>query len=160
MPLIALGLRRAIAIKLMPKAFKAGSSVAAFRQQLRAKGLSYRWSTMLGDWRSANEIEAKKDAMKYVRKDRLPSTQIMIERPWKYDKEYVYKVQTWSRIHPDEPLEERFGTIQSDKPLTPTQVEEEAVLKWPDWEKCKPGKLERVQAVAFFHIVPKTAEVE
>jgi len=160
MPFIAFGLRRAIVWKLMPKAFKSGMTQGRFYNLMKGKGLGYAKSQLLHDWRTRFDIEIKKDALKYVRKDRLPSVQHMIEKPWNYDKEYIYKVQTWSRIHPDMPLEERFGTIQSDIPLTPAQVEEEAVIKWPSWEECKPGKLERVQAVAFFHIVPKTAEEE
>jgi len=157
MPLIALGLRRAIAMKLMPKAFKAGQSVSSFRQVLRAKDLQYRWSTVLSDWRTVNEIEAKKDVMKYIRKDRLPSPRLMIEEPWKYSKEYVYKADTWSRTRPDEPFEERTVTLLSDKPLTSREIEEQITAKWAGW-KYKPERLERVQATTVFRMVEPSVE--
>ncbi len=157
MPFIAFGLRRAIVAKLMPKAFKSGITGGRFYNLMKTKGLGYNKSQFLGDWRTKFDIESKKDALKYVRKDRLPSPLHMAEVPWKYDKEYVYKVQTWSRIHPDFPLVEKVGTIQSDKPLTPAEVEEETALKWPEWEEaCKQGKFERAQVIAGYHIVPKT----
>jgi len=157
MPIIALGLRRAIAIKLIPKAFKGGMSASSFINQLRLKGLTYRRTTMLSDWRTANNIEAKKDVLKYIRKDRLPSPRLMVEEPWKYSKEYVYKADTWSRIHPHEPLEERTVTLLSDKPLTSREIEEQIETKWAGW-KYKPEKLERVQATTVYHMVEPSVE--
>lgn len=160
MPLIALGLRRAIAIKMMPKAFKAGMSVSSFRQVLRAKGLQYRWTDILGDWRTTNQIEAKKDALKFIRKDRLPSPRFMADVTWAYDEEYIYKANTWSRIHPDDPLTERMVTIQSNTPLTPRQVEEQIAKKWAEWERYFPEKVERIQPVSAYHRVPSPLEAE
>jgi len=157
MPLLALGLRRAVAMKLMPKAFKSGMSASSFSQLLRFKDLQYRRTTMLSDWRTVNEIEAKKDVMKYIRKDRLPSPRLMIEEPWKYSKEYVYKADTWSRTRPDEPFEERTVTLLSDKPLTSREIEEQIETKWAGW-KYKPEKLERVQATTVFRMVKPSVE--
>ena len=157
MPVIALGLRRAIAIKLMPKAFKAGQTASSFRQVLRGKGLSYRWTDILKDWRTTNQIEAKKDVLKYIRKDRLPSPRLMIEEPWKYSKEFVYKADTWSRTRPDEPLTERIVTLLSDKPLTSREIEEQIATKWAGW-KYKPEKLERVTATTVYRMVESPLE--
>ena len=159
MALIALGLRRAVAIKLIPKAFKSGLSASSFINQLRLKGLTYRRGTMLSDWRTVNEIEAKKDVLKYIRKDRLPSPRLMTELPWKYSKEYVYKANTWSRIHPDEPLTERTVTLLSDKPLTSRQIEEQITTKWKGWEYV-PEKLERVAATTVYRMVESPLETE
>lgn len=160
MSLIASGLRRAISIKLIPKAFKSGLSASSFINQLRLKGLTYRRSTMLSDWRTKCQIEAKKDVLKYIRKDRLPSPQSMADVEWRYDKEYIYKANTWSRIHPDEPLKERMVTLTSDKPLTPRQVEEQIATKWSAWERYIPEKVERIQAVAAYHKIPSPLDVE
>lgn len=148
MPLIALGLRRAIAIKLIPKAFKSGLSASSFINLLRHKGLTYRRSNMLIDWRTVNEIEAKKDVLKYVRKDRLPSVQSMANVEWKYNKEYVYKAKTWARIHPEAAMTEQMVTFQSDVPLTPREVEEQIATKWPEWDSPPKSLLERVQVTA------------
>ena len=157
MPLFALGLRRAVAIKLIPKAFKSGLSASSFIQQLRLKGLTYRRTSMLSDWRTVNQIEAKKDVLKYIRKDRLPSIKSMADVAWAYNKEYVYKVNTWSRIHPDEPLTERMVTLQTDKLLTPRQVEEQITSKWATWE-YEPYILEKVEALSIYHIVDSEEE--
>ncbi len=160
MVIVALGLRRAIAMKLIPKAFKSGLSASSFINQLRLKGLTYRRSTMLLDWRTLNEIEAKKDVLKYIRKDRLPSIASMADVEWGYNKEYIYKAKTWSRIHPEEPLTERMVTFLSDKPLTPRQVEEQIATKWSDWERYIPEKVERIQTVSAYHRIESPLDVE
>lgn len=160
MPFIAFGLRRAIAIKLIPTAFTGGLSASSFINQLRLKGLTYRRTKMLADWRTVNQIEAKKDVLKYIRKDRLPSVQSMADVEWAYDKEYIYKANTWSRIHPDDPLKERMVTFTSDIPLTPSQVEEQIAIKWKGWERYFPEKVERIQAVAVYHKIPSPLDEE
>jgi len=160
MPLIAFGLRRAIAIKLIPSAFRSGLSAGSFINQLRIKGLTYRRTEMLADWRTVNEIEAKKDVLKYIRKDRLPSVRSMADVEWAYEKEYIYKANTWSRIHPDDPLTERMVTFQSDTPLTPRQVEEQIATKWSAWERYIPEKVERIQTVSAYHRVESPLEAE
>ena len=154
MSIIALGLRRAVAIKLIPKAFKGGMSASSFINQLRSKGLTYRRTTMLSDWRTVNEIEAKKDVGKYIRRDRIPAPKYMADVTWEYDKEYIYKANTWSRLHPDEPLIERQVTLTSDIPLTPREVEEQIATKWSAWERYIPEKVERIQVKSFYHKVP------
>lgn len=160
MAFIAFGLRRAIAIRLIPKAFKGGLSASSFIGQLRLKGLTYRRGTMLSDWRTVNQIEAKKDVLKYIRKDRLPSVASMADVEWAYDKEYIYKAKTWSRIHPGEPLTERMVTFTSDRPLTPRQVEEQIATKWSAWERYIPEKVERIQTVSAYHRIESPLEVE
>ncbi len=160
MAIIALGLRRAIAIKLIPNAFKGGMSASSFINQLRVRGLTYRRTNMLSDWRTVNNIEAKADALKYIRKDRLPSVRSMADVEWAYDKEYIYKAKTWSRIHPDEPLTERMVTFTSDKPLTPRQVEEQIATKWSAWERYIPEKVERIQTVSAYHRIESPLEAE
>lgn len=160
MAIIALGLRRAVAIKLIPKAFASGQSATSFINMLRLKGLSYRRTNMFADWRTVNNIEAKKDALKYIRKDRLPSVKTMADVEWAYDKEYIYKAKTWSRIHPDEPLTERQVTLTSDKILTSRELEEQIATKWSAWERYIPEKVERIQAVSVYHRIPSPEEVE
>lgn len=157
MPLIALGLRRAIAMKLMPKAYKAGMSVSSFRQVLRGKDLSYKWQTLLGDWRSTCNVEAKKDAIKYVRKDRVPSPNIFPEVNWKYSKEYIYHANTWSRTHPDAPITEQMVTHLSDKPLSAREVEEEITVNWPEWGSPKESMLEKVEVTDFLRTTYRVA---
>lgn len=160
MPFIAFGLRRAIVIKLIPKAFKGGVSASSFINQLKIKGLTYRRTNMFKDWRTVNQIEAKKDILKYIRKDRLPSVSSLADVEWAYDKEYIYKANTWSRIHPDEPLTERMVTLTSDKPLTRREIEEQIATKWSAWERYMPEKVERIQAVSAYHRIPSPLDME
>lgn len=154
MPLIAFGLRRAIYLKLIPKAFKSGMSANSFIHSMRLKGLGRRRPLMLDDWRTVNEIEAKKDVGKYIRRDRIPAPKYMADVTWKYDKEWIYKANTWSRLHPDEPLTERQVTFTSDIPLTPKEVEEQIATKWSAWERYIPEKVEKIQVTSFYHKVP------
>lgn len=160
MPFIAFGLRRSIVKLLIPKAFKGGVSASSFINQLRLKGLTYRRTTMLSDWRTINEIEAKKDAIKYVRKDRLPTARFIATTEFEFSKEYIYKVKTWSRIHPEEPMTERQVTLLSDEPLTPREVEEQIATKWSAWERYVPEKLERLETFAAYHKVPSPLDTE
>lgn len=160
MPIPLLGLRRSIALKLMPKAITSGMSARSFFRQLRGTTGTYRQTTMFSDWRTVTGIEAKKDAIKYIRKDRLPSAKIMPDVEWGYDKEYVYRANTWSRIHPDDPLTERLVTFQSNTNLTPAQVEEQIAIKWSEWERYFPEKVERIQVTSVYHIIPSSLDVD
>ncbi|GAI71025.1 unnamed protein product, partial [marine sediment metagenome] len=73
MPFIEYMLRRAIVGKLIPKLFRSGMSQSGYMRLMKSKGLSYNRIEMTKDWRTLNEIEIKKENLKYVRKDRLPS---------------------------------------------------------------------------------------
>ncbi|GAI64682.1 unnamed protein product [marine sediment metagenome] len=149
MPFISLGLRRAAAKLLMPKAFKAGMSASGFRQLLRGKGLQYQWQTLLRDWRTTLNIEAKKDAIKFVRKDRVPSPMLFPEVDYKYSQEYIYFANTWSRTHPEAPITEQMVTYTSDIPLSAREVEEEITVDWPEWGSPKESMLEKVEVTEF-----------
>ena len=160
MPIKIPGLRRSVAIKLIPKAFASGMSASAFIRMLRVKGLTYRKTTMFSDWRTVLGIETKADVIKYIRRDRLPSVGSMADVEWGYSKEYVYKAKTWSRIHPDEPLTERMVTFQSDTRLTIAQVEQEIGMKWAEWERYQPEKVERIQVTKMLRMVEAAYEME
>jgi len=69
-----MAIKRAAVIGLMRGAFRRGQSASGFLRDMGAKGLSYRRTDMLADWRSVNELERKKGAMRFVRRDRFPST--------------------------------------------------------------------------------------
>jgi len=90
---------------------------------MKARGLSYRRTDMLADWRSVNEVERKADAYKYVRKDRMPTAKVIAQVDWSLSREYMYKVKILSRIRPGEPITERFVNIMQDRPLTPGEIE-------------------------------------
>lgn len=158
MPLIPIFLRRPTAILKIPDALTRGLSVTGFINELKGLGLSYRKTLMLSDWRSVSGVEARKDAIKFVRKDRLPSPKIIPDVEWELSKEYMYKVNTWSRLKPDEPLTERFVNVMSDVPMSPAEVEEQVTSQWGEWEKYSAEKLEDIKVVGAYHRIESPLE--
>lgn len=135
---------RSQAIAFMRKAFRAGKTATQFREDMRQKGLSYRWTTMLSDWRSVNQLETKKGLMRFVRKDRYPSKMAIAEVDWMISKEYMYKVKVQSRLRPDEPQVERFVNLLSDEPMTGTMIEQGVTEKWAEWEDYTAEAIEKI----------------
>jgi len=140
-----MGIKRAAAIQFMRKAFRTGQSVSDFRQDMREKGLSYRWTDMLSDWRTVNQLEAKAGRMRFVRKDRYPTKADMVDMPWeKMSAEYMYKVKVRSRLRPDEPVTERFVNLMSDVPMTRGMIEQGVIEKWAEWEDYTAEAIEEI----------------
>jgi len=138
------GTVRASVIPLMRGAYLRGQSASAFVADMKVKGLSYRRTTMLSDWRSEAQLEAKKDLMKYVRKDYYPTKAAIAQVDYMYGKEYMYKVKVESRLRPDVPITERFVNIMSDVPMTPRMVEQAVIEKWAEWEDYTAEAIDRV----------------
>ncbi|MBA7618119.1 hypothetical protein ES703_25440 [subsurface metagenome] len=122
-----MALKRAQVIGLMRGAFRRGQSATSFLWDMRERGLSYRRTDMLSDWRSINELESKADLLRYVRKDYYPTEKTIAQVDFALSHEYMYKVKVQTRLKPDEPLTERFVNIMADEPQTPAQIEE---LAW------------------------------
>ncbi|GAI78339.1 unnamed protein product, partial [marine sediment metagenome] len=97
------------------------------------------------DWRSVAGLETKKDALKYVRKDRYPTEKVMASVTWALSKEYMYVVKVKSRLTPDVPVTERFVNIMSDVPMTPAMMEAEVEERWGEWEKYAAEEITRLQ---------------
>ena len=117
------GQKRSAVILRAKIAFRKGLSASKFIADMRTRGLSYRRTDMLSDWRSVNELERKADAFKYVRKDRMPTARVIAQVDWSLSREYMYKVKIKSRISPGEPITERFVNLMQDRPLTPGEIE-------------------------------------
>lgn len=158
MAIIPFYVRRPAAILRMPEAIARGLTVQGFIRELTSIGATYRRTLMLADWRSVSGIEAKKDLIKYVRKDRLPTAKSIADVEWNFSKEYMYVANTWSRLRPDAPLTQRTVNLMSDIPLTPAQVEQQISEGWGVWEKYGQEKLERVLVKSAFHRIPPPLE--
>lgn len=142
-----MGLDRSITIARMRKAFREGVSASRFMRAEREAGRPvYRRTDMLADWRTINQLETKKDALKYVRKDRYPTEKVMAAVTWELSKEYMYVVKVKSRLKPDEPVIERNVNILSDVPMTPAMVEAEVMERWGEWEKYAAEEIVELQA--------------
>jgi len=160
MALIPYFVRRPAAILKIAEAIARGLTVEGFIRELKAVGSSYRRTLMLADWRSAAGIEAKKDLIKYVRKDRLPSISIIADVEWNLSKEYMYKLKVQSLKAPGEPITETFINIVQDRLLTPTELER---LAWEMIKEQSPKEsvtVQRITPVAILHRIPAPLEEE
>ncbi len=116
-------------------AFDEGVKVSRFIRDMESKGLSYRRTTMLNDWRSVNELKTKEGLMQYVRRDRYPAKTAIASVTWNISKEYMYVIKVRSILRPgDDPTEQKIN-IMSDVPMTPGMVEAEVAERWGEWEK-------------------------
>ncbi|GAI69066.1 unnamed protein product, partial [marine sediment metagenome] len=140
-------------IALMRGAFRRGQSAGSFIRGMREKGLTYRRTDMLADWRSVNELERKSEAFSSVRKDYYPTKVHIAEVEWRLSKEYMYKVKVESRLRPDEPITERFVNLMADTPLTPRMVEQALVEKWRDEERYIEQLIEKIVPFTAVHRV-------
>ncbi len=130
-----MGIVRAEVIAKMRGAFRKGLSASRFINEMRQKGLSYRRTDMLADWRGVNEVEKKDGLLRFIRKDRYPTEKSMAAVTWETSQEYMYKIKVQSVIKAGEPITERFVNIMSDIPMTPAMIEAEVEQQWGEWEK-------------------------
>ena len=120
------GIPRAIAMKMIPGAIKAGFSATGFLEYLKKQGLGYRRTIFLADWRSALGISQVEGLLKYVRKSAYPSERFIIERAWAIDEEFMYVFRVKKALGFPEPKKAEFVSILSDKPLTVGEAETKA----------------------------------
>lgn len=144
-------LRRSVAILKMPEAIARGLSATKFLRGLQLSTGGYQKQRFLADWRNVSGTEKRKNAFKYIRRDRRPPMTAMADVDWDMEKEYMYKVRAFTRLHPGEPLEERFINIASDDPMSPDEIEAAARDSWTELQDSTPGELDRIQAVAGWH---------
>ena len=143
---------RAKVIQLMRKAFRAKESFNRFYSDLIGTGLRYKKTTMLGDWRSVNELEKKQGLLQYVRKDRIPGKQAIAQVSWEISREYMYVAIVRSQLAPGEPIAEQKVNIMQDRPLTPREVE---ALTWQMIQKQSPKTIEQVVEIVPWAVVQR-----
>lgn len=129
-----MGLRRATVLPLMRAAIKRGQSVTSFYWDMRVKGLAYRKTDFLADYKGKKEIVSKEGKMQYVRRGYYPSEAAMAQVTWKIGHEYMYVVRIKPR--PGMPIVEPEPkvNIMSDVPMTPAMVIQAVTEKWSEWE--------------------------
>ena len=149
------GQKRSAVILRAKIAFKQGLSASKFLADMKARGLSYRRTDMLSDWRSVNQLERKADAFKYVRKDRMPTARVIAQVDWSLSREYMYKVKIQSRIRPGEPITERFVNIMQDRPRTPGEIE---ALTWEMIQAQSPKLQAQVVAITPWTVLQRVIE--
>lgn len=133
-------------------AVRKGMSQAAFIRQATDKGYSLRRQRMLAEWRNITGVETKKDRLKYVRKDRMPSAAVIAQVDWALSQEYMYVLKMRTQTRPGEPIFEQNINIMSDRPLTPGEVEEQA---WLMVQEQPPEKYGRVISLMPWAVVQR-----
>lgn len=159
MSLLPAYLRRPAAILQMPAAMARGLTIEGFIRELRGTIGTYRRQLMLADWRSVNNIETRKDVVKYTRKDRMPSMRVVADVEWDLSKEFMYKLSVKSMSAPGEPMTEKFVNIMHDKLLPRGDVE---AMAWEMMQEQSPKdieKVQRVELVGVYHRVEMLYEV-
>jgi len=159
MALLPFYLRRPAAILKMPEAMARGLTVEGFIRELRNTIGTYRRQLMLADWRSVNNIEARKDVVKYTRKDRMPSMRVVADVEWDMSKEFMYKLSVKSMAGPGQPMEEKFVNVMHDKLLPRGQVEALAREMMAAQSPKEMQAVQRVELVGIYHRVETLFEV-
>lgn len=144
-------IKRPTAILKMPSAIESGLSANRFLKHLRSLGLGYNRQRFLADWRTVNNIKARKDVIKYTRKDRLPSIKSMADVEWNLNQEYMFKVSAKYRTDPEGELQERFVNIPSDRLMTPQEVIDEVFERWDTTWKYRDESLESAEVIGGYH---------
>ena len=145
---------RSEVIMRMKAALQAGKSASAFIRDMSKRGLSYRRTEMLSDWRSAGNIEKKTGLVRYVRKGYTPSPATYADVSWNLSREYMTKVRIESRIRPGAPVETRFVNIVHDTPMTPEQLESEVRKQGGNWYAERRNEMLVVIPETALHRIP------
>jgi len=151
MALIPSFLHRSTSLLLMPDAILRGLTPTAFIRELTSLGLSYRRTTMLSDWRNVSGTEARKDVIKYVRKDRLLSARSMAEVDWDMRHKYMYQFSVWMEGEPLGKKAKIGVNIMSDEPLTPKQAEGVFWERWKDVERYGTAMPSQIKLTGAWH---------
>lgn len=146
-----MALERARAILEARKYIREGVSASAWIREMREAGISYRRTDMLADYRQTLELEKKEGLARFVRKGYIPSERSAELKEWAMSKEYMYKVQTESRLRPDEPVTTRFVNIMSDTPLTIEEIESQVESSWQQWERYSAEEITGLQVWSAVH---------
>lgn len=145
-----MGILRAETLLRIKKGIKEGIGPTRLYRELRAVGPVTRKTDFLADYRRESGAEEKKGLLRFVRKDRYPSTTIMAGLAPEASKEFLYKIKVNAIIHPGLPIDEQFVNIMSDAPMTPAMIEAEIEERWGEWEKYRPEALEEIQVWSVF----------
>lgn len=149
------GQKRSEVILRAKIAFDQGISASTFITQMRGRGLSYRRTDMLADFRTVNELERKADAFKFVRKDYYPTQKTMAQVAYRLTYEFMYVLKVKSRLEPGAPITERNINISSDIPLTRGMVEEKA---WELIGEQSPDKRKQVEEIVAWTAMQRVSE--
>lgn len=138
---------------LMFRAIGQGFSFNSFYRSTRERGISYRRTDMLQDWRDVvNEVVGMK-LLKGVASDVIPPHTDLVESKIHYSSPFVYKARVDVTVKETGIQTERFVTVLSEKALTLGEVEEQINRKWPGYEYGRSERLTHIETTAALHYI-------
>ena len=143
---------RGILRSLMYKALDAAYSFNAFYRSASEKGISYRRSDMLADWRSIQSELANRAALRSLSAGDIPEHTAVGASPFKYTEPFIYKARVEYQISAEAPLMEQFVTVLSSKALTIGGAVGQVLEKWPGFAYGKAERIRTVEIVAAMYM--------
>lgn len=135
---------RGILRSLMYKALDAAYSFNAFYRSAQEKGISYRRSDMLADWKSIQSELTNRAALRSLSAGDIPEHTRVGATPFRYTEPFIYKARVEYQVSAEAPITEQFVTVLSAKALTIGGAVGQVLEKWPGFAY---GKAERIQTV-------------
>jgi len=121
-----MAIKRMEVIARMRKAIRTGGTASDFISLMQKKGLGYRRSDMLADWREVATIEKVDVAISRIRTGYVPIQHIAELKVWNMSKEFMYRIKSEQISPTGKRLKSKYVNIMSDKPLTIEKLEREA----------------------------------
>lgn len=114
---------RSNVIARMRSAIKKEITASDFIATMKEKGLSYRRTDMLADWREVASIMKAESALGRIRTGYIPIDRMAELKVWNLSQEYMYKVRSEQITKTGKRLEPKFVNIMSDEPMTVEEIE-------------------------------------
>lgn len=145
--------KRAEVIVRMRKAIRSGGTASDFISAMMKKGLSYRRSDMLADWREVATIEHIDIAVSRIRKGYIPLEHIAELKFWAMSKEFMYRIRTERISAEGKTLEPKYINIMSNKPLTVEKLEREAFERAFEQSPAESGEERKFTVESVYRMV-------
>jgi len=129
---------------------KEGIPATRLYRELRAVGPVTRKTDFLAEYRRQTKTAKVEGLLRFVRKDRYPTTAIMASLAPEASAEFLYQVKVQSVLRLGEPITKRFVNIMSDVPMTPVMIEAEVEERWQQWEKYAAEEITGLQVWSAF----------
>lgn len=143
---------RGILRSLMYKALDTAYSFNAFYRSAVEKGLSYRRSEMLADWRSIASELTNRAALRSLREGDIPEHTVVGVSPFRYTEPFIYKARVEYQVSVGAPVLEQFVTVLSSKALTMGGAVGQVMEKWPGFAYGKAERIRTVEIVAAMYM--------
>lgn len=114
---------RSNVIARMRAAIKKEITASDFIATMKEKGLSYRRSDMLADWREVASIMKVESVVGRIRTGYIPIDRMAELKVWNMSQEYMYKVRSEQITATGKKLEPKYVNIMSDEPMTVEEIE-------------------------------------